>query len=95
MNAMSLILKLAAAIVVGFLAYSALTAEVLRPPPGMTQEEFARDMSESGRNVVVVRSDADPEVAARGVRVSGATFMAITIGLLCWAAHDFQQRRQG
>lgn len=45
---MSLILKLTAAILVGVVACSELTAEVLRPTPGIKEEEFVHNMSESG-----------------------------------------------
>lgn len=85
------VIKLALAIVLALFAYSALTAEILRAPIGKTQAEFSREMKESGRNVVVIRDDADPNKAKRGVMSSGFGLTFLSIVMLYWAGRDFRR----
>jgi hypothetical protein len=89
---MSLLLKLVGALVVGLLAFLFLTAEVLNPPAGETQEAFSREVRQAKRNVVVLRPGANRESAKREVRTAGCVWAVISVGLLYWAVADWQSR---
>jgi hypothetical protein len=88
---LKIVVKIAAGIMLGLFAWASLTAEVLNAPIDKTTEEFSREMVKDGRNFVVLRPEANSEIAKRGVRISGLTWLFISLGLIFWASIDFRK----
>jgi hypothetical protein len=91
---MSIILKLAAAALIGYFGFFALTAEVLKPPEGKTQEEFEREIGAAGRNVIVVKPDKDINSVTRTKNFAATSILMISAALIYWAFADWRRRKR-
>jgi hypothetical protein len=84
-------LKLTGGALLGIVAVLALTADVVAPPPGKTQDEFAREMR--GRNVMVVTSATHVAAASGAMRAAGISAGLMSGGLIYWALLGWRRRR--